>query len=151
MGKDRLAAAVTGNHFFPNQNVLIIIAGTCITYEFVNTKAEYLGGAISPGISIRFKALHTFTGKLPLVEKKIKASIIGNTTENSILSGVINGCFYEVKGITYEYTDKYKDLKIILSGGDMKYFDKILKNSIFAISNIVLIGLNIILDFNAKK
>ncbi len=151
LGKDRLAAAVAGNNLFPNQNVLIIIAGTCITYEFVNKKAEYLGGAISPGISIRFKALHTFTGKLPLVEKKLKASIIGNTTENSILSGVINGVFSEAKGITHEYTDKYKDLKIILSGGDMKYFDKILKNSIFAISNIVLIGLNIILDFNAKK
>ena len=73
LGKDRLAAAVAGNHFFPNQNVLIIIAGTCITYEFVNKKAEYLGGAISPGISIRFKALHTFTGKLPLVEKKNKS------------------------------------------------------------------------------
>jgi len=151
LGKDRLAAAIAGNHFFPKQNVLVINAGTCITYDFINEKGEYLGGAISPGISIRFKALHTFTEKLPLVEKKSKASIIGNTTEKSILSGVINGVFHEVKSITSKYTDDYKNLKIILSGGDMKYFDKILKNSIFAVSNIVLIGLNIILDFNAKN
>ena len=151
LGKDRLAAAIAGNHLFPQQNVLVIIAGTCITYEFINKKGEYLGGAISPGISIRFKALHTFTEKLPLVEKKSKVSIIGNTTENSILSGVINGVFYEAKGVISKYTNNYTDLKIILSGGDMKYFDKILKSSIFAVSNIVLIGLNIILDFNAKN
>ncbi len=151
LGKDRLAAAIAGNHIFPGENVLIIIAGTCITYEFINKSSEYLGGAISPGISIRFKALHTFTGKLPLVEKKSKVSIIGNTTESSILSGVINGAFHEVEGVMSKYTDNYKKLKIILSGGDMKYFDKILKNSIFAVSNIVLIGLNIILDFNAKN
>ncbi len=151
LGKDRLAAAIAANHFFPKQNVLVVIAGTCITYEFVNQNAEYLGGSISPGISIRFKALHTFTEKLPLVEKKTKFSLIGNTTENAILSGILNGVLHEVKGITSEYSDNYKDLKIILSGGDMKYFDKILKNSIFAVSNIVLIGLNIILDFNAKK
>ncbi|NVN93765.1 MAG: type III pantothenate kinase [Bacteroidetes bacterium] len=151
LGKDRLAAAIAGNHLFPKQNVLVIIAGTCITYEFVNKEAEYLGGAISPGISIRFKALHTFTGKLPLIEKRTKTPIIGDSTENSILSGVINGILYEYKGITYKYSEDYKNLKIILSGGDMKYFDKILKNSIFAVSNIVLIGLNIILDFNAKS
>ncbi len=150
LGKDRLAAAVAGNHFFPQQNVLIIIAGTCITYEFISKNAEYIGGAISPGISIRFKALHTFTEKLPLVQKKQKASLIGDTTEKSILSGVINGAIHEVKGISSRYADDYKNIKIILSGGDMKYFDKILKNSIFAVSNIVLIGLNIILDFNAE-
>ncbi|MFZ4399501.1 MAG: type III pantothenate kinase [Bacteroidales bacterium] len=151
LGKDRLAAAVAGSHLFPHQNVLVVIAGTCITYEFINEKNEYLGGAISPGISIRFKALHTFTEKLPLIEKKSQKAIIGNTTENSILSGVMNGIFYEVKGVTRKYSDDYKNLKIIISGGDMKYFDKILKNSIFAVSNIVLIGLNIILDFNAKN
>ncbi len=151
LGKDRLAAAIAGMHFFPGQNILVIIAGTCITYEFINNKGEYLGGAISPGISIRFKALHTFTGKLPLVVKKSAVSFIGQSTENSILSGVINGAFHEVKSITSKYIDDYKNIKIILSGGDMKYFDKILKNSIFAVSNIVLIGLNIILDFNAEK
>jgi len=151
LGKDRLAAAIAGNQIFPNQNVLVVIAGTCITYEFINKNGQYEGGAISPGISMRFKALHTFTHKLPLVEKKKEVTIIGNTTENSILSGVINGILFEVKGITDKYTDDYKNIKIILSGGDMKYFDKILKNSIFAVSNIVLIGLNIILDFNAKN
>ncbi|MCX6232228.1 MAG: type III pantothenate kinase [Bacteroidetes bacterium] len=151
LGNDRLAAAVAANHLFPDQNVLVIIAGTCITYEFVNNKNEYLGGAISPGIGIRFKSLHNFTDKLPLIEKKIKTAVIGNTTEKSILSGVMNGVYCEVDGVTSKYTADYKNLQIILSGGDMKYFANSLKNSIFAVSNIVLIGLNIILDFNAKN
>jgi type III pantothenate kinase len=151
LGNDRLAAAVAANHLFPDQNVLVVNAGTCITYEFVNTRNEYLGGAISPGIGIRFKALHNFTVKLPLIEKKMKTPLIGNTTETSILSGVMNGVYAEVDNVISKYSAGYKDLKIIISGGDINYFANSLKNSIFAVSNIVLTGLNIILDFNAEN
>lgn len=101
---------------------------------------------------MRFKALHTFTDKLPLIQLNKKSTpLIGNNSENSILSGVINGSVAEIENIIFNYTQNYKDLEVILSGGDMKYFDKKIKNSIFAFPNIVLYGLNIILDFNAEK
>lgn len=152
LGKDRLAAIIAANKNYPNNNILVINAGTCITYDFIDKNADYWGGAISPGIKMRFKALHTFTDKLPLVQLNKKSTpLIGNNSENSILSGVINGSVAEIENIIFNYTQNYKDLEVILSGGDMKYFDKKIKNSIFAFPNIVLYGLNIILDFNAEK
>lgn len=152
LGKDRLAAIIAANKNYPNNNTLVINAGTCITYDFIDKNADYWGGAISPGIKMRFKALHTFTDKLPLIQLNKKSTpLIGNNSENSILSGVINGSVAEIENIIFNYTQNYKDLEVILSGGDMKYFDKKIKNSIFAFPNIVLYGLNIILDFNAEK
>lgn len=152
LGKDRLAAIIAANKNYPNNNILVINAGTCITYDFIDKNADYWGGAISPGIKMRFKALHTFTDKLPLIQLNKKSTpLIGNNSENSILSGVINGSVAEIENIIFNYTQNYKDLEVILSGGDMKYFDKKIKNSIFAFPNIVLYGLNIILDFNAEK
>lgn len=152
LGKDRLAAIIAANKNYPNNNILVINAGTCITYDFIDKNADYWGGAISPGIKMRFKALHTFTDKLPLIQLNKKSTpLIGNNSENSILSGVINGSVAELENIIFNYTQNYKDLEVILSGGDMKYFDKKIKNSIFAFPNIVLYGLNIILDFNAEK
>lgn len=152
LGKDRLAAIIAANKNYPNNNILVINAGTCITYDFIDKNADYWGGAISPGIKMRFKALHTFTDKLPLIQLNKKSTpLIGNNSENSILSGVINGSIAEIENIIFNYTQNYKDLEVILSGGDMKYFDKKIKNSIFAFPNIVLYGLNIILDFNAEK
>lgn len=148
LGKDRIALAVAADGMFPNQNVLVIDAGTCITYDFINANKEYLGGGISPGILMRFKALHTFTDKLPLVSHVDKADLIGDSTEGSIRSGVINGTIAEVNGIIENYRQLFPDLKIILSGGDTYYFDKNLKYNIFANSNLVLEGLNMILDYN---
>jgi type III pantothenate kinase len=145
---DRLAAAIAGATLYPGSNVLVIQAGTCITYEFINAQGEYIGGAISPGIQMRYKAMNTFTGKLPLIEHKKFDGLIGQTTEESILSGVNNGILAEVDGIINAYKSQYPDLTIILSGGDADFFVKQLKNSIFAVPNIVLKGLNIILDFN---
>ena len=150
LGKDRLAAIVAAQNIYLDKNVLVINTGTCITYDFINDNKEYFGGAISPGVQMRFKALNNFTDKLPLVKGRKEVELIGKTTEGSILSGVINGTYCEIKAMIEEYKTKYKDLKIILSGGDRIYFDKRFNNSIFAISNIVLIGLNLILDFNAK-
>ncbi len=149
LGKDRLSAVVAAKSVYPNNNVLVINAGTCITYDFIDKNSEYYGGAISPGIQMRLKALNTFTEKLPLIKSKKNVELIGNSTHNSILSGVMNGVMYEASGFIKSYNDNFNDLKVILSGGDMNYFDKKFKNSIFAFSNIVIHGLNIILDFNA--
>ncbi len=151
LGRDRLAGAVAGSQMFPCKNVLIINAGTCITYDFVNSKGEYEGGAISPGIRMRLAALHTFTGKLPLVSFRKHPSLIGRDTEGSILAGVLNGTTSEIEGIAARYNDKYPGLAVVLSGGDQKYFEKRLKISIFARPNIVIHGLQQILEFNVHK
>ena len=151
LGKDRLAAVVGANHLFPNANVLAIDAGTCIKYDFVNDKNEYIGGGISPGIDMRFKALNTFTDKLPLLSFQSFEKLIGENTNESILSGVLNGVVSEVKGIISEYEKISTNLKIILTGGYSGFFEKQLKNTIFADPFLVLKGLNVILNFNAEK
>lgn len=151
LGSDRIAAACGAFHLYPNENILVIDAGTALTYEFINNQGEYLGGAITPGITMRFKALHKFTSKLPLVDSNIAtAPLIGNTTESCIQSGVLNGIFAEADGIIDRYKQYYTNLQVILTGGDTKHFDKNLKNSIFAAPFLVEIGLNRILHYNAK-
>ena len=107
----------------------MIQAGTCITFEFIDQQKNYLGGAISPGIDMRLKALDTFTAKLPLIERKENIDLIGTTTNSSILSGVMNGILEEVEGIITRYQNLYPELMVVLSGGDMNYFDKRLKNT----------------------
>ena len=151
LGKDRLASVVAANHFFPNQNVLVIDAGTCFKFDFINSRKEYLGGAISPGIQMQFSALHTFTGKLPLIKLSEFDNLIGNTTEKSILSGVINGSVAEIDGVIDKYKEKHPDLIVVFSGGDADYLANKLKNKIFAIQNIVLTGLKLILDHNENQ
>ncbi|MEI6900275.1 MAG: type III pantothenate kinase, partial [Bacteroidota bacterium] len=148
LGKDRLAAAVGGHSLFPGHDVLVINAGTCVTYDVVTREGEYLGGAISPGMVMRFRALHTFTGKLPLLDFTEEPDFPGNTTEKSIISGVINGMIAEMEAIATGLGVKYPDLQVILSGGDLNYFDKRLKISIFALPNIVVYGLYQILKLN---
>ena len=150
LGRDRIALAVGANQLFPTNNTLVIDAGTCITYDFIDEKNNYLGGAISPGLQIRLNALHTFTEKLPLVTIKNGSELIGKTTEMSILSGVINGATAEVDGIIDRYKEQFGNLKTVLTGGDANYFVKTLKNNIFANSKVLLNGLNTILNYNAK-
>ncbi len=151
LGKDRLASAVAGSSLFSGFPVLVVNAGTCITYDFVTADREYLGGAISPGIRMRFKSLNTFTEKLPLVELKEELPLIGDDTENSILSGIANGVIEEIKGIVRLYRQQYPNLQVVLSGGDADYLDKHLKIRIFAFPNIVLLGLYEILEYNIKN
>lgn len=151
LGKDRLASAVAGMRIAPKKNVLVINCGTCITYDVVNAKGEYLGGAISPGLDMRLKALNAFTSKLPLVSKKKENLLIGNSTEASILSGAINGATLEMDGFITSCKKQFTNLQVLLSGGDADYFASQLKNKIFARPNIVLTGLNEILLFNAEK
>lgn len=151
LGKDRLAAAVGAWSRFREKDVLIIDAGTAIKVDIVSATAEYLGGSISPGLQMRFKALNTFTGKLPLVKAdKNYKSLTGKNTTESILNGVQNGALYEVQGFVDAYSKQYPGINIVVTGGDASFFELGLKNHIFAIPELVLIGLNEILLFNAK-
>lgn len=152
LGSDRLCASVGGYYLYPNSNVLVVDAGTCIKYNFTNSKNEYLGGGISPGIQMKFKALHQFTSKLPLVETDYDdVDLIGNNTSKSILSGILNGSIAEIDGIINQYKLQYPDVICILTGGDSEYLAKRLKNSIFAHQNLVLKGLNDILNYNLEN
>ena len=151
LGNDRIAAAVGAAFLYAGSNVLIIDAGTCITYDLITASREYLGGGISPGIKMRFKALHTFTSKLPLVSQDGELDLIGRTTLNSIRSGVLNGVIAEIDGIIDRYKERFTDVSVILTGGDTNYFDKKLKNDIFAVPNLVLLGLKDILQYNVEN
>jgi len=147
LGSDRLAASVGAFALYPNSDVLVIDAGTCIKYNFTNSLNEYLGGGISPGLTMRFKALHEFTGKLPLVEFDANYSgLIGDTTQHSILSGVITGSTAEIDGTISLYQAQYPNVICVITGGDAGHLAKRLKSSIFARQNLVLKGLNHILN-----
>jgi len=148
LGIDRIALICASVEQFPDNNVLVIDAGTCITFDFINAKNEYLGGAISPGIRMRYKAMHNQTANLPLLETEVLKNIIGDTTATSMHSGVLNGVLNEIDGSISEYRKKYQDLTVILTGGDAKMLSKQLKSSIFANSNFLLEGLNFILQYN---
>ncbi len=148
LGMDRLAAVVGAYFLYPRKDIVIVDAGTCLTIDFLNSEGEYIGGKISPGIEMRYKALHTFTDKLPLVSKEKDSPVIGNDTISSILSGVQRGVLAEVRSIISEYRLKKPNAIAVITGGDCFFFEKELKNSIFANRNLVMIGLNEILDFN---
>lgn len=148
LGVDRVAGACGAIQLFPSKNTLVIDAGTCITYDFVDSSHNYHGGGISPGLAMRFKAVHTFTAKLPLVVPKADPELIGNSTESCIQSGVTLGMVDEIDGIIARYRAKYPELQVILCGGDAPFFENQLKASIFACPNLVLIGLNRILLHN---
>lgn len=145
LGKDRLAAAAAAFHEFPGKDILVIDTGSCITYDVLTRDGTFQGGAISPGITMRYKAMHTFTQNLPRLKPEDEAKIVGKSTAECMHSGVLNATVYEVDGMIEQYARLYDNLKIIMTGGDLIYFDKKVKNNIFARPNIVLKGLNIIL------
>lgn len=151
LGVDRIALVCASVYQFPKNNALIIDAGTCITYDFVTDKNDYLGGAISPGIRMRYKSLNNLTANLPLLDTEIPENIIGYSTNQSIHSGVINGVLKEIDGVIEQYEQEYPDLTVILTGGDANFLSKQLKSSIFANSNFLLEGLNYILQFNSNS
>ena len=151
LGKDRIAAAVGANELFPDQNLLVIDAGTAITYDLVSEKNQFMGGNISPGLEMRFKALNHFTGKLPLVNYSDDFEPIGKNTTDAIRAGVQNGVLYEMEQNIDFFNKNYRNLHIIMTGGDSNFFDKKLNYSIFVHFNLTLIGLNRILEHNAKK
>lgn len=151
LGKDRLAAAVGANELFPNQNILVIDAGTAITYDLVSEKNQFVGGNISPGLQMRYKALNHFTGKLPLVSYSNDVQLIGKNTTDAIRAGVQNGIIYEIDRTIELFNTNYQNLQLVMTGGDSIFFDKKLNYSIFVHFNLTLIGLNRILEYNAKK
>ncbi len=152
LGSDRLAAAVGSYSFYPNSPVLTIDAGTCIKYNFVNAQNEYLGGAISPGIPMRLKAMHDYTHALPNVEADESYDrLLGRTSKESILSGAIMGAALETEGMIRRYREMYPALQVVITGGDAPYLCRQLKNRFFANQNILLYGLNTILNFNLEK
>jgi type III pantothenate kinase len=150
LGIDRMVLATGATLQFPNQNRLVIDAGTCITYDFVDENNRYLGGAISPGIRLRYESLHQFTAKLPLLNKAYPEYVIGNSTEESIHSGVVNGITLEIDGFIEQYKAQYAKFIIILTGGDAEFLAKRLKNTIFANSNFLLESLNQTFQYNQK-
>jgi len=151
LGHDRICNAVAAKDKFPNKNTLIVDMGTCNKYDFVTSSGEYIGGAISPGFDMRFKAMHNFTDQLPLVQPTICDDIIGDTTINSMKSGAFFGVLGEINFYVEQYEDRFDDIKVVLTGGFSTYFDKVVKNHIFADSYLTLRGLNIILNFQEEK
>ncbi len=151
LGADRIALVAAAHHHFIGKNVLVIDAGTCITYDFLNQDGEYLGGAISPGINMRLKALHTFTEKLPLIVASGDSTFLGKSTEKAMRSGAVLGTALEIDGFIALYKKNFENLTVILTGGDRLLLSKTIKNSIFAPSNFLSEGLNVILEFNKTR
>lgn len=150
IGKDRLAAIAGALYHYPQENVLVIDAGTAITYDILTDKQEFLGGNISLGIKMRFKALNFYTKRLPLIEHKDAFEFIGANTSEAIASGVLNGILYEVDGMIDSCNERFKSMRTVFTGGDTYFFDSNLKNRIFAHPNLVLEGLNYILEYNVE-
>ena len=151
LGKDRLAGVVGAAYLEPGKDILVIDAGSAITYDFINRNGIYMGGNISPGLDIRFKALHDYTQKLPLEKAGETNLFLGNNTHTAIRSGVVYGIVFEIDGYICELKKEYPELSTFLTGGSTFYFANKLKNAIFANRNIILIGLNRILQYNVQK
>ena len=151
LGNDRLAAAVGASYLAPGKDVLVIDAGTAITYEFVTSNGVYLGGNISPGMTTRFKALSHYTERLPLTFETDDIPDVGHNTISAIRAGVVKGITYEMDGYISDCKEKHPSLLVFLTGGHSNYFERRLKNSIFADINLVLAGLNRILEYNVKN
>ena len=151
LGLDRIAAVVGALEKQAGKNILIIDAGTAITYEVIEASGTYIGGNISPGMTSRFRSLNLFTQQLTLLTEKEEVPLIGTCTESAILAGVVNGIVYEMDGYIETLKEKYGRIFVFLTGGNSIYFEKRLKSHIFADANLVLYGLNRILEYNANK
>ena len=148
LGDDRIGLVAAALKKYPAKDCLIIDAGSCLTYDLITQDRCYRGGAISPGIKMRFKALHQFTGKLPLIEDINVPELYGNSTKKAIEAGVVQGVILEIEGQILQYQKKFPALTVILTGGDGQYLSKRVKNTIFAEPNFLAEGLDYILDYN---
>ncbi len=148
IGADRLALVAAAVDLFPKQHNLAIGLGTCITYNFINRNHEFLGGSISPGMQMRFRAMHEQTALLPLIKPESDFPLVGYDTKTNLLSGVILGMAKEIDGIIDAYSLKYSNFNVLLTGGDMGFFVPHLKNKIFADPNLIFKGLYAISAFN---
>jgi type III pantothenate kinase len=148
LGADRIAAAVGAYTLFPNQDIVVIDMGTCITYDLLSSQGIFEGGIISPGVRMRFKAMSSFTKRLPLIEPEGFPDLVGKSTSQAMQSGVMNGLLHEMEGIIDSYKEFSPSCKVIICGGDSTIFESRLKPTIFAVPELVLIGLNRILEYN---
>lgn len=148
IGADRLALVAAAVHFYPKKNNLIIGLGSCITYNFVNQYHQFLGGGISPGMDMRFKAMHDFTALLPLEKETWNIPLIGYDTRTNLQSGVLNGMAAEIEGIIHKYEQKYSNFNVVLTGGNSSYFAGQLKTRIFADHNFLFKGLYALSQLN---
>ncbi|MCH7407801.1 type III pantothenate kinase [Belliella sp. DSM 111904] len=153
LGVDRKAAVVGARANFPIGNLLAIDLGTCITFDFLDDQNVYQGGGISPGMSMRFRAMHQQTARLPLVNfpNLEQIQLIGKHTEGCMQSGVYHGIRFEIEGFVDALKQQHQDLKVIICGGDSIYFETLTKDHIFVIPNLVLYGLDRILTYNVNK
>jgi type III pantothenate kinase len=150
LGPDRIAAVAGAYSYFAGSNILVIDAGTAITYEVLEND-NYAGGNISPGIRMRFKALNSFTGALPLIEPSLVFKSPGDSTTDAIMAGVVNGVLYEINEYIRTFKKKYSNHKVILTGGDCSFISEMTGESVFLKPDLVTEGLNFILDYNAKQ
>jgi type III pantothenate kinase len=148
IGADRLALVSAAVHFYPNKNNLVIGLGSCITYNFVNQQHEFLGGGISPGMDMRFKAMHDYTALLPLEKETWNFPLIGYGTRTNLQSGVLNGMAAEIEGIVERYGNKFDNFNVVLTGGNSSYFAGQLKSRIFADRNFLFKGLYALSELN---
>lgn len=151
LGRDRLAAAVGAVRLFPGRNVLIVDFGTALTFDLVTADAAFRGGTISPGLGLRLRSLHEHTACLPLCAPTADNELLGRTTAEAIERGAMNSVAFEVEGYIGRLKGRFDDLCVIFTGGDAKFFDKRIKNTIFANRNLVVCGLDTILEYNARE
>jgi len=149
LGRDRIATAVAAHALYPGENVLVVDAGTCITCDLTDASGHFVGGNISPGFIMRFKAMHHFTEKLPFPPFRLPQDILGRSTSEALQNGAIRGTIYEIESFISLMEAKYAPLKLVFTGGDALYFADYFKSKIFVVQNLVLIGLNKILEHNA--
>lgn len=149
LGADRKALVAGAQYIYPGESVLIIDAGTCVTFDLLKASQEYEGGSISPGLQMRLQAMYSFTGKLPQVPYKMPGDMVGKDTQACMLSGAYFGLVGEIEYLIARYSELYAGLKVILSGGDAAELAKNIKTSIFVNEHLLLIGLNQILIHHA--
>jgi type III pantothenate kinase len=148
IGADRLALCAAAVHYYPTTNNLVIGMGSCVTYNFINKYHEFVGGAISPGLEMRLKALNYYTAKLPLVKADSNFPLIGYDTTTNILTGVVLGLAKEIDGFIETYREKFRNFNVLLTGGDIVYLGSHLKNKIFADPDLIFKGLYAISEVN---
>lgn len=151
LGADRLAIAVGAQAAFPNTNILAVSVGSCVTYNFVQKNKAFRGGAISPGLRMRLRSMHEWTGKLPAVEAEGEVLLLGYDTDTSMRSGAIYGLASEIDGMVNAFAAQYPDFNAVLTGGDAALLANKLKSKIFADPDLLMRGLNLILKYNVPQ
>ena len=154
LGHDRIAAAVGAAHLSPGQNLLIVDAGSAVTYDFVSAEQGYLGGNIAPGIKMRLTSLNQMTKRLPLVDVEENAfrPLFGKNTREAIAVGVVRGIVFEVKGYMRSLRDQKTSFTTYITGGHAPYIlDAMKRQEVIGEPHLVLIGLNRILEYNTNN